>query len=157
MYRCISMVNTYLLCMHTTTKFGKFVHTAMWSRYWWYIHVLSFSTWWTSTCSAVCEVSNWRRCCHFDWLEKMLLQCVFRGCLAMFIIVTLLLWRNFIWPHLDAHDNHALEHMLEYCGKHVRQFTLSGYVMLFEFSTMLDCCKQIGHIHLLRSTKLHPK
>ena len=70
---------------------------------------------------------------------------------------TLLLWRDFIWPHLDAHDNHAIGHMFEHCGKNVRRFTLSDHLTLFELSTMLDCCKQIVQLHLLRSTKLHPK
>ena len=47
--------------------------------------------------------------------------------------------------------------MLERFGEHIRRFSLIGHVRHFEIRTIVEHCRQIDQLHLLRSTKLHPK
>ena len=69
---------------------------------------------------------------------------------------TPLLWREFIWPHLDIHEQRYVKNLLKLYGQYVKQLSFSDHVMVMppvEFTAMLRHCVNLVELHI-PTTKL---
>ena len=66
------------------------------------------------------------------------------------------LWKEFVWPYYDSHEECNVKEMLKLCGQYIKVLSFPYCILPSALVEMLKYCNNVQHLSL-PSTKLDPE